>query len=75
MTKFARFNIIWQRGAFLTAAVLDAEHGTYIYDTFAIREGEHPGVYFLFFFFFLFYFFFFQNILEINASFVFPKMP
>ena len=26
MTKFARLNIIWQRRAFLTAAVLDAEH-------------------------------------------------
>ena len=48
MTKFACFNIIWQRGAFLTAAVLDAEHCTFIYDTFAIREGEgeHPGLLF-----------------------------
>ena len=26
MTKFARLDIIWQRRAFLTAAVLDAEH-------------------------------------------------
>ena len=40
MTKFARFNIIWQRGAFLTAAVLDAEHCKFIYDSFAIRECE-----------------------------------
>ena len=44
MTKFARFNIIWQRGAFLTATVLDAEHSTFISDAFAIREGEHPGL-------------------------------
>ena len=48
MTKFERFNIIWQRGKFLTAAVLDAEHCTFIYDIFAIREGkgEHPGLLF-----------------------------
>ena len=48
MTKFACFNVIWQRGAFLTAADLDAEHGTCIYDIFAIREGEgdHPGLLF-----------------------------
>ena len=44
MTKFACFNIIWQRGAFLTAAVLDADHCTFISDTFAIREGEHRGL-------------------------------
>ena len=46
MTKFARLNIIWQRGAFLTAAVLDADHCTFISDTSAIREDEHPGVLF-----------------------------
>ena len=28
MTKFARLDIIWQHGAVLTAAVLDAEHCT-----------------------------------------------
>ena len=58
MTKFACFNIIWQRGAFLTVAVIDAEHCKSIYDTFAIREGEHLVV--------------FQNISQINALFVFP---
>ena len=44
MIKCARINIIWQHGAFLTAAVLDAQHCTFISqsDTFAIREGEHP---------------------------------
>ena len=46
MTKFARLNIIWQRGAFLTASVLDADHCTFISDTIAIREDEHPGVLF-----------------------------
>ena len=48
MIKFARFNIIWQHGAFLTALVLDAQHCTFISqsDTFAIREGEHPGLMF-----------------------------
>ena len=46
MTKFARLSIIWQRGAFLTAVVLDAEHYTFIYDIFAIREDEHPGLLF-----------------------------
>ena len=46
MTKFACLNIIWQRGAFLTAAVLDAEHCTFIFDTFVIREDEHPGLLF-----------------------------
>ena len=46
MIKFACFNIIWQHGAFLTAAVLDAQHCTFISqsDTFATREGEHPGL-------------------------------
>ena len=62
MTKFARLNIIWKRGAFLTAAVLDAEHCTFISDTFAIREDEHPDL--LFF-----------RTSQINASFVFFKMP
>ena len=62
MTKFARLNIIWQRGAFSTAAVLDAEHCTFISDTFAIREDEHPGL--LFF-----------RASQINASFVFSKKP
>ena len=47
MAKFARLDIIWQHGAVLTAAVLNAEHCTFISDTFAIREDEHPG--FLFF--------------------------
>ena len=46
MMKFARLNIIWQGGAFLTAAFLDAEHCTFISDTFAIREDEHPGLLF-----------------------------
>ena len=46
MTKFARFNIIWQHGAFLTAAVLDAKHCTFISDTFATREGELPSLLF-----------------------------
>ena len=50
MTKFACFNIVWQRGAFLTATVLDAEPCTFIYDTLVIREGvaEHPGLLFFF---------------------------
>ena len=46
MTKFVRFNIIWQRGAFLTAAVLGAEQCTFIPDTFYIREDKHPGLLF-----------------------------
>ena len=46
MTQFARLNIIWQRGAFLTAAGLDAEHCKFISDTFDIREDEHPGLLF-----------------------------
>ena len=46
MTKFARLNIVSQRGAFLTAVVLDAEHYTFISDIFAIREDEHPGLLF-----------------------------
>ena len=62
MTKFARLNIIWQGGAFLTAAFLDAEHCTFISDTFAIREDEHPGL--LFF-----------RTSQINVYFVFSKMP
>ena len=62
MTKFARLNIIWQRGAVLTAAVLDAEHCTFISDTFVIREDEYPGL--LFF-----------RTSQINVSFVFSKMP
>ena len=62
MTNVARLNIIWQRAAFLTAAVLDAEHCTFISDTFAIREDEHTGL--LFF-----------RTSQINASFVFSKMP
>ena len=69
MTKFARFNIIWQRGAFLTVAVIDAEHCRSITDTFVIREGEHPG------FFFFFFFFFFFLISQIIAFFVFHYLP
>ena len=59
MTKFARINIIWQRGAFLTAVVLDSEHYTFISDIFAIREDEHPGL------------LFFRTSLKKNASFLF----
>ena len=47
MTNFVRFNIIWKRGAFLTTAVLDAEHWTFISDAFNIREDKHPGLLFL----------------------------
>ena len=58
MTKFARFNIIWQRDAFLTSVVLVAEYCTFISDNFALREASRFVV--------------FQNISQINAFFVFP---